>query len=97
LDEQYVSHPEKIALVGDNIEAQIVEIDREKRRIRLSVRRLLQTKRKRRKEEGRKEGQKTPPRKRRDSITIFPSSEKDGIAIGDFIGEEIKEKLRKNF
>jgi hypothetical protein len=57
----------------------------------------MQTKRKRRKEEVRKEGQRTPPRKRKGSITILPSSEKDGIVIGDFIGEEIKEKLRKNF
>jgi len=98
LDEQYVSHPEKIALVGDNIEAQIVEIDREKRRIRLSVRRLMQTKRKKRKEEEvRKGGKRTPPRKKKGSITILPSSEKDGIVIGDFIGEETKEKLRKNF
>ena len=98
LDEQYVSHPEKIALVGDKIESQIVEIDREKRRIRLSVRRLMQTKRKKRKEEEvRKGGKRTPPRKKKGSITILPSSEKDGIVIGDFIGEETKEKLRKNF
>ena len=100
LDEQYVSHPEKIALVGDKIESQIVEIDREKRRIRLSVRRLMQTKRKKREEEAaaaaKKGGQRTPPRKKKYSITI-PSSEKDGIVIGDFIGEETKEKLRKNF
>ncbi|KKM16608.1 hypothetical protein LCGC14_1684170, partial [marine sediment metagenome] len=37
------------------------------------------------------------PGKKKDSITILPSSEKDGIVIGDFIGEETKEKLRKNF
>lgn len=98
LDEQYVSHPEKIALVGDNIEAQIVEIDIEKRRIRLSVRRLMQTKRKQTKEgQVRKERQRTPFRKRKHSATVLPSSENDGIIIGDFIGEEIKEKLRKSF
>ena len=98
LDEQYVSHPEKIALIGDTIEAQIVEIDRAKRRVRLSVRSLMRTKRKKRREEqGTKRGQRTPPGKKRDSLTSIPSSEKDGIVIGDFIGKETREKLRKTF
>ncbi len=97
LDTQYVSHPEKVALIGDKIEAQIVEIDGEKHRIRLSVRRLMQTKRKTRQEEVKKGGQRTRPRKTKGSITTLPSSEEDGIVIGDFIGEEMKEKLRKNF
>ena len=98
LDEQYVSHPEKIALIGDNIEAQIVEINKEKRRIRLSVRRLMETKRKKRQEAGaRKGGQRTAPRKRKDSISILPSSQEDGILMGDFIGEEIRKKLKRNF
>jgi small subunit ribosomal protein S1 len=95
LDEEYVPHPEKIALVGDDIKAEIVEINREKRRIRLSVRRLMETKRKR--EEIKKEGQRKRPRKRRESVTIFSSSGKDGIVIGDFIEEKIKEKLRRSF
>lgn len=97
LDEEYVPHPEKIALVGDDIKAEIVEIDREKRRIRLSVRRLMERKRKGQREEIKKEGQRKRPRKRRESASIFSSSGKDGIVIGDFIEEKIKEQLRRSF
>ena len=40
LDKEYISHPEMITSVGTQIEAEIVEIDQEKRRIRLSIRQL---------------------------------------------------------
>ena len=40
LDSEYVRHPNKVTSVGEKISAEIVEIDREKRRIRLSVRQL---------------------------------------------------------
>lgn len=44
LDKEYISHPEIITSVGSQIEARIVEIDREKRRIRLSIRQLKERK-----------------------------------------------------
>ena len=40
LDKEYTSHPETVTSVGSQIEAKIVEIDTEKRRIRLSIRQL---------------------------------------------------------
>ncbi len=40
LDSEYVHHPNKVTSVGEKVNAEIVEIDREKRRIRLSVRQL---------------------------------------------------------
>jgi len=40
LDSEYVHHPDKVTSVGEKISAEIVEIDKEKRRIRLSVRQL---------------------------------------------------------
>jgi small subunit ribosomal protein S1 len=40
LDKEYTSHPETVTSVGSQIEAKIVEIDTEKKRIRLSIRQL---------------------------------------------------------
>lgn len=81
LDSDYVHHPEKITSVGETIRAEIVEIDSEKRRIRLSVKKLKE------KEEKEKEETASP----------LPGGEDDGIVIGDFIKDEIREKLRQGF
>ena len=40
LDKEYISHPQMVTSVGSQIKAEIVEINREKRRIRLSIRQL---------------------------------------------------------
>jgi len=44
LDREYISHPEMVTSVGTQIEAEIVEIDQEKKRIRLSIRQLKEKK-----------------------------------------------------
>jgi len=82
LDNEYVHHPEKITSVGEKIRAEIVEIDPEKRRIRLSVKKLKE------KEEKGKEKLTSP---------AVSSDEDEGVVIGDFIKEEIREKLRQGF
>jgi len=94
LDKEYVSHPEKITSAGDEIRAEVVEIDKEKRRIRLSVRQLIETQRKKEKEIKRKIKQ---TKKIKKENIIISSSEENEIVIGDFIKEEMKEKLRKSF
>jgi len=85
LDEEYVPHPSKIASVGDEIKAQIIEIDEEKRRIRLSMRQL----RKREKEEEKRE--------KKEINQLFPPQDDEGVMLRDFIEEKVKEKLKKNF
>jgi len=87
LDKEYVSHPSKIALVGDEIKAEIIEIDEKKRRIRLSIRRL----KKREKEE--KKGKK----KVEEENDQFFSFGEEGVMLSDFIEEKVKEKLKKSF
>jgi len=94
LDKEYIPHPEKIASVGDKIKAEIVEIDREKRRIRLSVRQLRETERKKEKEKKRKREKIKEVKK--ENITVS-WSEKNEIVIGDFIEEKMKERLKKSF
>jgi len=91
LDKDYVSHPNKVASVGDEIKAQIVEIDKEKRRIRLSVRQLKEKEHKEKKKEEKK------GRKKKEAIAQVSSSEEEGVMIGDFIGEDLKERLRESF
>jgi len=95
LDEEYVPHPERIASVGDDIKAEIVEIDEEKRRIRLSVRQLMKTRRK--KGTTKKKAQRGKTKETGDRSIAVSSSEDDGIVIGDFIEDKIKERLRKSF
>jgi len=85
LDKEYVPHPEKVTSIGKDVKAEIVEIDEKKRRIRLSVRRLIKIKK-----ETKKKGKEK-------KINSLPSFEEDGIAIGDFIEEKMKKKLRKGF
>jgi small subunit ribosomal protein S1 len=81
LDSEYVHHPEKIISVGEKIRAEIVEINSEKRRIRLSVKKL--------KEKEEKGKEKSAP--------VVSSDEDEEIVIGDFIKEEIRERLKQGF
>lgn len=81
LDSEYVHHPEKITSVGEKIRAEIVEINSEKRRIRLSVKKL--------KEKEEKEKERSAP--------VVSSDEDEEIVIGDFIKEEIRERLKQGF
>ena len=81
LDSEYVHHPEKITSVGEKIRAEIVEIISEKRRIRLSVKKL--------KEKEEKEKERSAP--------VVSSDEDEEIVIGDFIKEEIRERLKQGF
>lgn len=92
LDKEYVPHPEEVISIGKEVKAKIVEIDEEKRRIRLSVRRLVKT-------EGSTKKKKEKERKKRkeEKINNFPSFKEDGIVIGDFIEEEMRKKLKKGF
>ncbi|TET09319.1 S1 RNA-binding domain-containing protein [Candidatus Aerophobetes bacterium] len=85
LDKEYVPHPEKVTSIGKDVKAEIVEIDEKKRRIRLSVRRLIKTKK------------ETKKKEKEEKINSLPSFEEDGIVIGDFIEEKMKEKLKKGF
>ncbi len=86
LDSEYVHHPEKVTSVGENITAEIVEIDPEKRRVRLSVKKLKEKEQKGKREE------------KEDEAPPVTSDEEDvGVVIGDFIKEEIREKLRQGF
>lgn len=83
LDNEYVTHPEKVTAMGEKIEAQIVEIDHRRRRIRLSVRQL-------------KEKIKKVKKVKEQNVPL-PTPGDEEISIGDFIGEKIREKLRKGF
>jgi len=83
LDKDYVSHPDEAVTVGNEVSAEIIEIDREKRRIRLSLRQL------KKKKENRKE--------KIEEIDNLNLLEEDAIVMGDFIEEKVKEKLRKSF
>jgi len=85
LDSEYVHHPEKVTSVGEEIRAEIVEIDPEKRRIRLSVKRL--------KEKVKKEREKEEKEKQ----TSASSQDDEGIVIGDFIREDVRKKLKQEF
>ncbi len=84
LDSEYVHRPEKVTSVGENITAEIIEIDPEKRRIRLSVRKLKEREKKKEKEEEKK-------------IAFSSNQESEEVVIGDFIEKEIKERLRQGF
>ncbi|MFQ5835965.1 MAG: S1 RNA-binding domain-containing protein, partial [bacterium] len=86
LDKDYVSHPDVVTAVGNEVSAEIVEIDREKRRIRLSLRQL-----KKKKEKQKEEKEKI------EKIDNLNLSEEDAIVMGDFIEEKVKEKLKKSF
>ncbi len=83
MDKDYVSHPDEAVAVGNEVSAEIIEIDREKRRIRLSLRQL------KKKKENRKE--------KIEEIDNLNLLEEDAIVMGDFIEEKVKEKLRKSF
>ncbi|RLE13630.1 30S ribosomal protein S1 [Candidatus Aerophobetes bacterium] len=85
LDSEYVHHPERVTSVGEEIRAEIVEIDPEKRRIRLSVKRL--------KEKVKKEREKEEKEKQ----TSASSQDDEGIVIGDFIREDVRKKLKQEF
>jgi len=80
LDKEYVSHPQKVATIGSKIEAEIVEINEEKRRVRLSVRQLKEKK-------GKDKGKKY--------TNLYSYIEDDKIVIGDLIEEKTKEKLKR--
>ena len=84
LDSEYVHHPEKVTSVGEEIKAEIVEIDPEKRRVRLSVRKLKEREEKEKKKE-----------EKEDKTSV--SEEDEGVVIGDFIREDIREKLKQRF
>ena len=85
LDNEYVHHPKKITSIGEQIKAEIVEIDLEKRRIRLSAKKL----KKREDETKKREGRKTS--------SPVSSEEDQGVVIGDFVRKEVREKLRQEF
>ncbi len=85
LDNDYVHHPKKITSIGEQIKAEIVEIDLEKRRIRLSAKKL-----KKRENEVKKREKKEIP-------SPISSKEDQGVVIGDFIRKEMQEKLRQEF
>jgi len=92
LDENYVSHPDAAVTVGNEVTTEIVGIDREKRRIRLSLRQL---KKKGRQKEGmKKKKEKEEKTEEIDNLNLF---EEDAIVMGDFIEEKVKEKLKRSF
>lgn len=84
LDNEYVQHPGKVASIGEEIKAEIVEIDPKKRRIRLSVKRLRE-----------KEGKKKKKEEPEDQPQA--STEEDEVVIGDFVREDVREKLKQEF
>ena len=85
LDSEYVHHPQKVTSVGKEINAQIVEIDHEKRRIRLSVKKLKE-----------REGKGAKGEEKDNQAVV--SDEADGrVVIGDFLREEVREKLKQDF
>ena len=83
LDSEYVHHPQKVTSVGEEIRAEIVEIDPEKRRVRLSIKRLREKEEKDKKKQE-KEGPSLP-------------EENEEVVIGDFIKEDIRKKLKQEF
>jgi len=83
LDSEYVHHPQKVTSVGEKIRAEIVEIDPEKRRVRLSIKRLREKEEKDKKKQE-KEGPSLP-------------EENEEVVIGDFIREDIRKKLKQEF
>ncbi|MBE0478277.1 30S ribosomal protein S1 [Candidatus Aerophobetes bacterium] len=87
LDNEYVQHPGKVASMGEEVKAEIVEIDTEKRRLRLSVKRLKE------KEEKKKKKQQEDST---DEAEV--SNEENGkVVIGDFIREDVRKKLKQEF
>ena len=95
LDKEYVSHPDAGVTVGNEVTTEIVGIDREKRRIRLSLRQL---KKKGKQKEGMKKRKEEKKEKvsveKIDNLNLF---EEDAIVMGDFIEEKVKEKLKRSF
>jgi small subunit ribosomal protein S1 len=85
LDNEYVPHPEKVTSVGETIEARIVEIDEDRRRVRLSVKQLKEQEEKRK------------PPKKEEPPPAQQSSEDQEILMRDFIGEKVREQLRREF
>lgn len=85
LDNEYVQHPGKVASVGEEIRAEIVEIDPQKRRIRLSVKRLREKEQKREKE------------KSGDQTQASENEGDDEVVIGDFIRDDVRKKLKQEF
>jgi len=86
LDNEYVAHPDKVTSVGETIEARIVEIDEDRRRVRLSVKQLKQHEEKR----------KPPKKKEEPRVTQGPAEDQE-ILMRDFIGEKVREQLRREF
>ncbi|MEA1964711.1 MAG: S1 RNA-binding domain-containing protein [Candidatus Aerophobetes bacterium] len=80
LDKEYVSHPQKVATVGSKIEAEIVEINKEKRRVRLSIRQLKEKK-------GKDKDKK--------NTNLYSYIEDDKIVIGDLIEDKMRKKLKR--
>jgi ribosomal protein S1 len=78
-------------LVGDEIKAEIIEINEGKKRVRLSIRRL------KRKEVGKNHEEKLNKEKREENHNQFFSSDDEGVMIKDFIEEKIKKKLKGSF
>jgi len=85
LDKEYISHPQKVATVGNKIEAEIVEINEEKKRVRLSIRQLKEKKKEKEKEKN----------KEKKGVNLYSYVEDDKIVIGDLIEEKMKEKLKR--
>jgi len=95
LDKEYVSHPDAGITVGNEVTTEIVGIDREKRRVRLSLRQL-------KKKEKQKEGMKKRKEEKKEKVSIEKIDnlnlfEEDAIVMGDFIEEKVKEKLKRSF
>ncbi len=88
LDKDYVSHPDEAVAVGNEVTTEIIEIDREKRRVRLSLRQL---KKRIEKQEEEEEEEKI---EEDDNLDLL---EEDAIVMGDFIEEKLKEKLKRGF
>ena len=86
LDKEYVSHPDAAVAVGNKVTTEIVEINREKRRIRLSLRQLKKKAEKQKEEKG-KTGEV-------DNLNLL---KEDAIVVGDFIEEKVKKELKKSF
>lgn len=137
LSKEYVPDPKKIISVGEEIKAKVINIDSEKKRIRLSVKEIeLEEERKKREEEekGKKKQEikkpeiekqeetkeKTKKEIKREEIKVrkevkkrreirkrekkkeekkveekFVFLEKEGVVIGDFLGKEVREKLKE--
>jgi small subunit ribosomal protein S1 len=86
LDKDCGAHPDAAVAVGAKVTTEIVEINREKRRIRLSLRQLKKKAGKQKKEKGKTE--------EIDNLNLL---KEDAIVMGDFIEEKVKKKLKKSF